>query len=328
MQQIQDATGRAVTRSRETEHRYAELARRLIARAARAHNCPGDCVSLENVTEQVLADTRRASGSTLRQYRAAIRYAVEHGWLALDEPAWRRLARPPAGHGTKRGALTSAKKSKRITDRDLRQIDTALRRSRSQYAGDLRALLLVNRLIGARICEWRWAQFLKAHPATGGPALVLASGKTTNGRGNGATRTLFLETMSRDEVTAVAHCAGRLAGRHNAGTFERWQSGAAKLLQRVCRRLWPRRKRHITLYTTRHAFAARAKCTHSRQEVAAMMGHGAAATAGLHYARALRGQALRHTQLPQPAASEVATVRLDGMSRFARAATPRNGPAP
>ncbi|RDD60188.1 hypothetical protein [Ferruginivarius sediminum] len=327
MQQIQDTTGREVTRTRATEHRYAELARRLVARAARAHDCRADCISLASVIEHVLNDTARASRATLRQYRAALRHAVELGWLAPDEAAWRRIARPPAGHGTKRGALTSAKKSKRITDRDLRQIDTALRQSRSQYAGDLRALLLVNRLIGARIFEWRRARFLKAHPATGGPALVLASGKTSNGRGNGATRTLFLETMSRDEVTAVAHCAGRLAGRHNAGTFERWQVGAAKLLQRVCRRLWPRRKRHITLYTTRHAFAARAKCTHSRQEVAAMMGHAAAATAGRHYARALRGQALRHSRLPRPAAVEVATVRLAGMSRFARAEIHSRGPA-
>lgn len=88
-------------------------------------------------------------------------------------------------------------------------------------------------------------------------------------------------------------CAPWPNARHRGGRFEIRQLGAAKLMQRVCRRLWLRRRRHVTLYSTRYLAASRFKGHYGHAEVAALMGHGARTTAGTHDARTARTDAAR-----------------------------------
>jgi hypothetical protein len=215
---------------------------------------------------------------------------------------------------------------RRLDDRDLRRIDTQLRQSRSGYARDLRAFLLANRILGARVGEWRYAVYLPAHPETSAPALSFRNGKATNGRANGAQRTLHLGGLSADAQAVIAACAGWLADRERAGTFDAWQTGAAKLLQRICKHLWPRRRRQVTLYSTRHHAAARYKAVYDKREVAALMGHASLTTAGTHYARTARGaRAPKPADVPAPDPTCVRQLNVD-VPQYARRRAQANPP--
>ena len=72
--------------------------------------------------------------------------------------------------------------------------------------------------------------------------------------------------------------------------YDYFYNGCAIALYKACRQCWPRRKRHITLYSTRHQFSANAKSSgFSRAEIAAMMGHAVDITATIHYGRKQAG---------------------------------------
>ena len=74
--------------------------------------------------------------------------------------------------------------------------------------------------------------------------------------------------------------------------------------------LWPRRRRRITPYSLRHAFAARVKLVFEREEIAALMGHGVDTTASSHYGRRHRGASGGHRWLlPKADPHDVARVR-------------------
>lgn len=301
-----DITQRHPTRTLETELAYARRVRQLISRASEHLQIKPAKITADDLTREIRSRAQELSTATLRQYRAAIAFGLDTDRIpagASETPDLRTACGQP------RGRFTSSLKSKRIRPRDLRRIDGALRRSSSQYARELRAFLLANMIVGARVTEWRSAHFVERHAETGAPALVLANAKHTNTRAHGPTRTLHLGGLSPDAITTIATCASWLSVRHAAGTFAQWQAGAAKLLQRLGRKLWPRRRRHITLYSTRHHAAARYKALYGQAEVAALLGHAALTTAGTHYARTARGA--RHpspSSCPQPRATDVARV--------------------
>ena len=302
-----DITDHQPTRTRETEAAYARRLRQLSSRIARRIGVDTNAVTAADIERELVSWAQDLSAATLRQYRAAVAYGVEAGRIRDGRHAPDGSAAP---RGLRRGRKTSSLKIKRLTTGDLRRIDSALRRSSSGYARELRAFMLANALVGARVSEWRDARFVERHPETGEPALTLANAKHTNNRAHGRERTLHLGGMSREAVMTIDTCARWLNARHREGRFEKWQVGAAKLMQRVCRRLWPRRRRHVTLYSTRHRAASRFKALYGQAEVAALMGHGAQTTAGTHYARTARGR-MRPSPatLPKPDADDVLRVR-------------------
>jgi hypothetical protein len=302
-----DITHRHPSRTPGTEAAYTRRLRQLTARARTTRHIAAADVTAQDISEDIDARAGELSAATLRQYRAALAYGIETGQLPDGDM---RCNSGSAPRGQRRGRHTASMKLKRVTPQDLRRIDACLRRSSSAYARELRAFLLANLLVGARVTEWRNAQFVEVHPQTGAPALVLANAKRTNARAHGPDRTLHLGSLSPDALVTIATCARWLHARHKAGTFERWQAGAAKLLYRLCRKLWPRRRKHITLYSTRHHAAARYKSLYERAEVAAIMGHGALATAGTHYARTARGRARpRPGTIPTADIGDVRRVR-------------------
>jgi hypothetical protein len=321
-----DITGRRPTRTPETETAYSTRLRQLITRVANSLGTAVADITAAELNREIEARAHGLSAATLRQYRAAIRFGVETGQIARG-PATRQsgTSRP----GRRRGCNTSSLKAKHVEDRDLRRIDAALRQSRSRYARDLRAFLLANRLVGARVAEWRHARFIRRHPETDAPALLLRNAKATNDRAHGRTRTLHLQDLGDDAIKTIEVCATWLGAREGAGTFAAWQSGAAKLLQRLCRRLWPRRRRHVTLYSTRHHAAAHYKALYDKAEVAAVLGHAAMTTAGTHYARTARGtRCPRPGSRPRPLAADVARVRARAAALLPRRDPPGGGMTP
>ena len=321
-----DITGRRPSRTAATETAYTNRLRQLVTRLAEQQGVRAPEITAADLVLEIDSRAQGLSAATLRQYRAAVCFGVETGLIAPGIATGRPGSTAP---GRLRGRGTSSLKVKRIDDSDLRRIDAALRNSRSHYARDLRAFLLANRLVGARVAEWRHARFIRNHVETGGPALLLRNAKATNARAHGQTRTMQLQDLDDDAVKTIAACATWLAARERAGSFAAWQSGAAKLLYRICRRLWPRRLRHVTLYSTRHHAAAQYKALYSKAEVAAVLGHGALTTAGTHYARTARGAwRPKPGSRPRPLAADVARVWARAHACQAAIDPPPNDPVP
>lgn len=292
-----DIAGTTPTRAAQTQIAYRKRLRQLVTAYARRTGRAIATVTGADLARDLDARADELAAATVRQYRAAIAYGVATGWLTGTSVRTRQAGKT----GRRRGRMTSSLKLKKVTDADMRAIDAALRASTSGYAQELRAFLLANRLVGLRVCEWRSAVFLDCHPETGGPALRVQNAKTSNGRGLGPVRTLHLTGMPRDALVTIEVCARWLRRRADDGTFDAWQSGASRLLHRVCRRRWPRRKRHVTLYSTRHACAAQAKAVWCQAGVAALLGHRSGETASRHYARTARhGRRWAPTKLPKP----------------------------
>jgi hypothetical protein len=155
---------------------------------------------------------------------------------------------------------------------------------------------------GLRPCEWRSAVLTEDEHAR--PVLQVVNAKHTNGRANGATRTLALSGLRRQEREAVTLLLRAVAER--PGEFARLHRASADLLRAVNRELWPRRRGLTGLYSARHQFAADAKRVLDRTEVAALMGHRTTRTAGLHYASRRHGRA--RPGLPRAQPDEVARV--------------------
>jgi len=72
--------------------------------------------------------------------------------------------------------------------------------------------------------------------------------------------------------------------------FKQFYSRCRSRMYVTTRVLWPRRKQHITLYSSRHQFSANAKFLGlPLEEIAALMGHASIETAMAHYGRRSAG---------------------------------------
>ena len=125
--------------------------------------------------------------------------------------------------------------------------------------------------------------------------MIVSNVKNSNGRAHGIFRRLLwplenaedaIESL-RSWLAAIQFFRGK--GEAQRPTFTKLLSVLEDRLRVVADRLWPKRMRHITLYSTRHMFAAAAKEVCTRIEVAALMGHAVDQTAIQHYARPRKG---------------------------------------
>src|SRR5260364_48969 len=131
---------------------------------------------------------------------------------------------------------------------------------------------------GLRPCEWRTAQLNE--DAT---QLIVQNAKATNGRANGASRTIAIRP--EDAASIQAHLASIHELLARGYPFAHIHQCCSIALNRACKALWgtdPAKR--YALYSARHQFAANAKATTSQQEVARLIGHHSIRTARRHYA--------------------------------------------
>src|SRR5260363_7481 len=120
---------------------------------------------------------------------------------------------------------------------------------------------------GLRPCEWRTAQLNE--DAT---QLIVQNAKATNGRANGASRTIAIRP--EDAASIQAHLASIHELLARGYPFAHIHQCCSIALNRACKALWgtdPAKR--YALYSARHQFAANAKATTSQQEVARLLGH-------------------------------------------------------
>lgn len=282
-------------RTHQTEIQYARRAAALIQRFMTATGA--DAFREEAFAHWLVSLRSELAPSTWRVYRIAGRHAVEG--MPLEAIARKIFDVAPAPRPVRRGASL---KAKRFPLRDRDRLVAVLALSRSERARSLSDWLQAGLATGLRPCEWSTVRL-------DGATLTVWTAKTTNGRGNGSRRHLDLSRLDRNAYEAVRRMATHGNQWHEDGLFDSEQEAHAALLRKVVRRTFGDGGLHVTLYSTRHQALSNAKAIHSREEVAALAGHGSIRTAARSYGRRRSAWAPGVATAALPSPSETLTVR-------------------
>lgn len=248
------------------------------------------------------------SRPTWRQYKSSVIYFLEQ----LDSEdalyALEYIREKDSSGCILKSDKTSSRKLKKISLKEWEKIENHLKTNSGKWFANLHDWLKSGLLTGLRPIEWKNTKFFLYQDKI--PALLVENAKHTNGRSNGAVRTLLLEDLSIQELKTIKDHLSNVRTFTSIGEdgYDFFYSGCSFTLNKICRKIWPRRLKHITLYSTRHQFSANAKSSgFSKAEVAAMMGHAVDITATIHYGKKISGN---DSILIKPVKEEVDTVRV------------------
>ncbi|MHA6346451.1 hypothetical protein, partial [Roseivivax sp. CAU 1761] len=207
-------------------------------------------------------------------------------------------------------AIRSARR-KRCADRPLHH-----RRTRANLTAGLRLRVdeeWGSQHTGLRPIEWRATAFQTYQdPASRKQYswLYVLNAKATNARGNGVVRTLDISDLPTPVLNAIHRMSERCLQWQEEGRFDNVKSQVSQLLYTVGEDIFPRRKRHFSLYSCRHQFVANMKSVLSPAEVSALSGHVVTKTARQSYGRSQSAWALEDIgPHARPIPDEVATVQ-------------------
>lgn len=313
-------------KTQETCATYARIAQVVLRHADRLRE-RGD---LGGVTDQNLAMALawqarlpNVQPATARLYRAAVLFAIEQQPGALDAHALEILSpdctevETERAHqlATERGANLrtlrgSQQRAEHLAKDDWIALITALRASDSQWGSTAADWLVCSRVTGLRPCEWQ-------HASLEGATLKVVNAKATHQRSHGRQRTIDLHMVSKVLLDLLGAFI-QFIRQHPGEAFEALYNRARDLIADVGRRTLTKRRRYPTLYTARHMFAASAKASCSKAEVAALMGHASIETAERHYAAARHARNGFPLEV-RPDPRDVSTVQQLHAAKLARA---------
>ncbi|MCY9865135.1 hypothetical protein OTK49_21685 [Vibrio coralliirubri] len=239
--------------------------------------------------------------STWRYYRSSLIYYAEvmhenNSLSAADLSHIVRELRTTDASSFKYNR-TSSQKKKYLNDHELEQITLALQDSRSKYAKTLRGWLHVNCIVGLRPCEWRGTEIVKYK---GRVSLMVKNAKQTNGRSHGKTRAIPLDHLPEGIIKLIVGFSRHMNKISDEGRYDEVYQGCRRLLQDLNNRLWKRRKKNITLYSSRHQFSADMKKSGaSLTDLAYLMGHYSTDTVTSHYGKRRYGKSIVRPQVDQ-----------------------------
>lgn len=248
------------------------------------------------------------SRPTWRQYKSSVIYFLEQLDSEDSVYALEYLREQDSSGCVLKSDKTSSRKLKKISLSEWEKIENYLKSNNGKWFANLHDWLKAGLLTGLRPIEWKNTKFFLYQDKI--PALLVENAKHTNGRGNGAVRTLLLEDLSIQELKTIKDHLSNVRTFTSIGEdgYDFFYSGCSFTLHKICRKIWPRRLKHITLYSTRHQFSANAKSSgFSKCEVAAMMGHAVDITATIHYGKKISGN---DSVLIKPVKEEVDTVKI------------------
>ncbi|UKA04723.1 hypothetical protein [Photobacterium damselae] len=238
---------------------------------------------------------KNLSKSTWRTYRSALSFYAElmHNKNLLNVVEMNTLKDTLSGYGEclNKSTKTSSQKKKNQQNKDHDLLMEYLKTSKSSFASRLMMWMHVNRMVGLRPCEWKKSSVEAINDRI---SLVVRNAKATNGRAHGTQRIISLDHISEKNVINIekfAKYCGQLAEK---GEFEGMYEGCRKLLQRSSRKLWGKRLKHITLYSSRHQFSSDLKLNgRTMKDIAYLMGHISTDTATHHYGKKRFGRSRR-----------------------------------
>lgn len=312
----------ATTKTPKTKQFYAGVISRL-EKHADEMVAAGDMIHIEDRNLRIALAYNHleplVTKGTARLYRAAAIDAVESDPGPMDHIAM-EILRPEPSEDTdfqlerladKRAANLITlrgpqQKAKWVSPADWDRLLSGIGATRSMWSAAARDWILAILLTGLRPCEWRTARLE-------GSRLIVTNAKATNGRAHSACRTIDLSPAGHRAQAPVCSFLQTVESL-GADRFEELYDGVRGLIYDVARKVFAGRSRFPTLYSARHCFAARAKATHSKTGVAALMGHASTETAGRHYAASRRARGGRPLEV-EPDAADVDAVRRANSAR-------------
>lgn len=283
-----------------TSNRYAAVWTRLFAAAQHRHKELQGIAIAARVVDDLIESKPSIKPNTFRQYKAAVlhilsslakRPSVADRIPSTILSAIGQLEATSSDGCMRKSDRTSARKAKQLPLSDFEAIEREIRKKAhlSVLAQPTLSAMTVLRLTGARPCE---LLSIEAHsPATGTIDVTIRNAKTTNGRGLGITRSFQLRDATEEEVAIVCGWPSTLDELVTRFTVKSPITDISKYFSRAARRALEKRRKHPTLYSLRHQFAADAKAAGlPPEEIAALMGHASDATAMRHYGRRTSGQ--------------------------------------
>ena len=286
------------TRTAKTEAAYLKRAEQLRLQAFKetwqsAQNAAPDPsqFQLSEVIAWYCGQDERWSKSTIRQYQAALRFAVERAvetyHLSISDMAGAlaKLDGPPKAIKARSAwskPRTSARKRQSVLLPELEAVIDFLENGMEidRIAG---LYLQCNVRIALRPVEWQSATL-------DGALLSVECAKFTNCRGIDSIRGLDLHAILVERPDFLDSVERLVLALHkaleDAGSWATVWSRLASRIARACRLLSISR---MALYTPRHVGLATAKQTMSPVEVAALAGHASDRTAQWHYAHSRTG---------------------------------------
>ena len=281
-------------RTTQTVLKYTARAVQLINRAGLSigNNQP----TLTEVVIWLINNQSKFSRSTWRQYRAALicnfeNHALENTAYSVEISYSLNLLRnTDCNQCLQRGVNTSSKKKKKISEADqIKLVAYFTDNPEIRHGVTTLVWLLSGIWTGLRPAEWQSAQLVIN--ATSDIELHVINAKNTNGRSHGDERIVHLSNMSLLEFEILRlHIANIVSAKDKGIAFDDFYQHCRDCLYQANRKLWPKRRKFISLYSSRHQFSADAKKSGlSREAIAALMGHASVETAGIHYGRRSSG---------------------------------------
>jgi integrase len=237
-------------------------------------------------------------------YRAALIWGLNNNEILLDgtnkEKQVAILTNPKNVRCIKKrdSTKTTRLRYKNIPEQIYKKLQMLMNGSSSNYDTYLKYCFEATIMTGLRPSEWKTLEIGKIKDKDGNSAHLLRvkNGKASQGRSFGMYRNLLVKASSTDMdiIIKVNEMAKTIYQKGGLKAWDKFNTSCIDRLKYLNTRIGQTgKKKRVTLYSARHQFKinmeAREGC--DRYILAALMGHGSIATAGINYGR--KGKAIK-----------------------------------
>jgi len=298
-----------MTRTKTTEKEYYDRGLSLLRRAyleanQEGHDFSDNSIRVKIKNESIIVmDIYQASmwaskkwskkfrPNTWSKYRCSLKFIAE---LFLSKQKINQdiydkvcyiLDSTTAGDKKELEPKTSSHKKKSFSKKEVQSVEDFFLEGDFRWSKPTLYWIKAGVFLGLRPIEWKQAEYNEEYNV-----IVVENAKNTNGRANGTTRTLSLSHYNQEEKNIILTHLNFSKKMLKEGHWQSYYQGCSNLLKYSVRKIWRGKERLPTLYSGRHQYSANLKasgCT--RNEVAALMGHGTDQTASAHYGKKIHG---------------------------------------
>ena len=273
-----------LTKTEKTKSNYIKRALLLSKRVGEIYN-NFDYADPRQIAAWLKQNRFEFSRNTFRQYKSSLIYYFVSVLKTPEAYEAAEFLLPLTSElSIKKSTKTSAKKSKHISQTNFDKLISYLLSTKHKYAMIVIYWLQAGLLCGLRPSEWNNTELVDYN---GLPSLEVANGKNTNGRANGKKRILILSKLTNEELEIIKQHLYNIKSQNLSNEeFDGFVNRCGSFLSVANKTVFGDKRKHITLYSSRHQFSANAKASNlSKSEVAALMGHAVDNTAILHYGK-------------------------------------------